>query len=561
MNIISSFITLSKSIDLSTTTRKRSNSTNGPSPRSRSNSNSNPTAEESPRGRGDDVEVVCIDASKRSGFRDEHYEDDKGMAYKAHEADELIAWDHIETPDSAELSSLELKFLIRKGIPDSRKEEVWKAVTGCSEYVKANPNFYSEVLTSVFGAKVPSRIRHLPTFGGIVSPSDHHLVDDAFDVLKRLLCVIATVFPDIEYCPSIPDLVQVCLMFLSEADTFAVVNLLVETSRKNSRHYLNANKKECTVFLLTFNKLIQLHLPRLYKHMSSLGIEGSQAFADVWFSRLFVSYLPYQTMLRVFDIFMNEGNKIFYKVGLAILKLNTESLMHAHCKQQFLRVLQYVTTHLYESDKLIKTAFTFQFSNKHTQKLDKSHGHMIQHIKEPQMPIYYRPRIRHSSSIIDDEQFEVMWAWIPHRYCIQDPVLVFSTERNGFSLHTMIHLCAKSSPLLIIVKSNHNAIFGAYLTDPWVKSAEEQYYGQRESFLWTLEPHAGHWGWTGNNDYFMRTGLDFICVGGGTASGNGLWINDDLDGRSCRCDTFDNPQLDPISEFFHCVAIEVYTFE
>lgn len=43
-------------------------------------------------------------------------------------------------------------------------------------------------------------------------------------------------------------------------------------------------------------------------------------------------------------------------------------------------------------------------------------------------------------------------------------------------------------------------------------------------------------------------------------SGHALWINDEFEGRSTECETFDNPPLEPNSEFFQCVGVEVYGF-
>lgn len=59
-------------------------------------------------------------------------------------------------------------------------------------------------------------------------------------------------------------------------------------------------------------------------------------------------------MLRVFDIFVNEGKKILFKIGLAIIKACSQSLLAATTKAQTLKNLQDAASQLHDSDYLIK---------------------------------------------------------------------------------------------------------------------------------------------------------------------------------------------------------------
>jgi len=291
--------------------------------------------------------------------------------------------------------------------------------------------------------------------------------------------------------------------------------------------------------------------------MMSFGMEISSTFYS-WFSRMFVACLPYHVMLRVFDIFLNEGKKILFKIGLAILKASSTQLLSTTDKAHFKKCLHDAAAQLYDSDYLIKLAFSFQFSHHHSDKLDIVHHHMIHHVKEPNMPIYYRPKITQSSNIIEDEQFEILWSWLPHRVCILDPHLQFSSAIHGFNLNTLLHNCEDVEPSLMLIKTEYGSIFGAFLSDAWVKSdGKPSYHGSRQTFLWSIKPQAHHWTGTGKNDFFMMAGRDFLCVGGGGA-GHGIWMNNELQGRSTSCSTFGNEALEPHAEFFQCVAVEVF---
>ena len=65
---------------------------------------------------------------------------------------------------------------------------------------------YVDALRRAFGDEKPSLFRSYPLFGGIISPSDHFLIEGSEELVKRLLVVIGLEFPSIDYCPCIPDL-------------------------------------------------------------------------------------------------------------------------------------------------------------------------------------------------------------------------------------------------------------------------------------------------------------------------------------------------------------------
>jgi hypothetical protein len=64
--------------------------------------------------------------------------------------------------------------------------KVWKVVSGAFDFLEDNPSFFTDMLKLVFGPKVPTRIRNVPSFGGVISPSDHFLSLDGFNIFFAL---------------------------------------------------------------------------------------------------------------------------------------------------------------------------------------------------------------------------------------------------------------------------------------------------------------------------------------------------------------------------------------
>jgi len=376
-----------------------------------------------------------------------------------------------------------------------------------------------------------------------------------------MLCIIAMSFPNLEYCPALPDIIIICLMFLSEEETGAMLHVMIDSSKKFPMYYFNTSVKELAQFTLSFDRLISRHLWSMHKHITRIGLDGAKDIAEPWFCRMFVSYLPYQTVLRVFDVYINQGSKILYKTGLAILYLFSDKLCATSSKHQFLKVLNKCTHHLFDADLLIKTAFKFRMKD-HLHRLDKRAIKMIASINEPLLPVYYRPKTPLISHTMQDDQYEILWSWVPRRFCIQDPVLVFSTNLHGCSLSTFYHMCSNVSPSILTIRTKKGQIFGAYLSDPWIPNKGERpvYYSDGECFVFSLAPTINHWTWTKENEYFMLAAHDHIAVGGG--SGCALWLDHSFDFcMSSGSETFRNPPLDSESEFLGSVTVEVFGFQ
>ena len=59
--------------------------------------------------------------------------------------------------------------------------------------------------------------------------------------------------------------------------------------------------------------------PNAYKHLKAQGIEPILYMTE-WFLCAFTRTLPWPTVLRIWDMFMCEGIKVLFKVGLVLLK-------------------------------------------------------------------------------------------------------------------------------------------------------------------------------------------------------------------------------------------------
>ena len=71
------------------------------------------------------------------------------------------------------------------------------------------------------------------------------------------------------------------------------------------------------------------------------------------------------------------------------------------------------------------------------------------------------PHVTESSEIIKDEQFEIIWEWLPSIYRIADPSLVFRSSTDGYFLQNLYNKLKNidKKPMLVLVKTNEDIVF------------------------------------------------------------------------------------------------------
>jgi len=70
------------------------------------------------------------------------------------------------------------------------------------------------------------------------------------------------------------------------------------------------------------------------------------------------------------------------------------------------------------------------------------------------------PHIEEGSEFFGDEQFEVIWEWLPSIWRISDPVLIFKTSRDGYHL-PCLHAQLKqyeNKPMIILIKTAEDIV-------------------------------------------------------------------------------------------------------
>lgn len=164
----------------------------------------------------------------------------------------------------------------------------------------------------------------------------------------------------------------------------------------------------------------------------------------------------------------------------------------------------------------------------------------------------YVPPMSEPSALMEAHHMVGLAAEVPMRYRQSTWRLVYSTQRDGISMQTLLRNAKGKSPTVLVVRDMGRAVFGAYCSEPWRLSP--RYYGTGETFVFQLAPQEVLWHWWAKrmtlqqNDFFMWGSTEALAVGG--AGGYALWLDAELaNGISRPSLTFGNTSLSSAEEF------------
>ncbi|GBF97371.1 hypothetical protein Rsub_11018 [Raphidocelis subcapitata] len=160
------------------------------------------------------------------------------------------------------------------------------------------------------------------------------------------------------------------------------------------------------------------------------------------------------------------------------------------------------------------------------------------------------PQFSQPSALLTPADAQSIAAALPPLHRFAPWRLVYSSSRDGTSLHTLLRKAAGAAPTLLIVRDCEGGLFGAYAAEAW--HVAPRFYGTGETFVFSLAPHRAVWPWVQAkglpNDFFQFVGQDGLGVGG---SGHwAIFLDDDLlHGSSGECATFASPPLGGAEDF------------
>ncbi|RCH93346.1 hypothetical protein CU098_002570, partial [Rhizopus stolonifer] len=226
--------------------------------------------------------------------------------------------------------------LVRVGLPNALRGEIWEATSGAMYLRFANEGVYQDILNQYQGQSSTSTEeiekdlnRSLPEYAGYQS-------SEGINRLRRVLTAYAWKNPELGYCQAMNIVTSALLIYATEEQAFWLLHVLVD---RMCPGYYSTSMYGALLDQIVFEKLVEKTMPILWEHFKKTDVELSIACLP-WFLSLYVNSMPLEFAVRVLDILFMEGPRILFQIGLAILKINSEELLCTRDDGAFLDILK-----------------------------------------------------------------------------------------------------------------------------------------------------------------------------------------------------------------------------
>eukprot|EP01012_Entosiphon_sulcatum_P049747 TRINITY_DN6843_c0_g1_i1.p1 TRINITY_DN6843_c0_g1~~TRINITY_DN6843_c0_g1_i1.p1 ORF type:complete len:622 (-),score=70.75 TRINITY_DN6843_c0_g1_i1:23-1888(-) len=430
-----------------------------------------------------------------------------------------------------------LKPHLRCGVPNAFRADLWQHAVHASELLTERPRLFKHALLATFpwiqdvdGDTYAERLsgfapRLVPYFGGPEPFKVIPLTESGIRFAKVLLCMAAQNHADVDYCPCLPTIVAVLLLYLPEHTAYSVLRCLLKTSQK-AVHVLSVvqktpqapsfhphyplSKKGEQLLALTFAVLVRRKLlVAITRNLIHLQPDLTVVF-QYWCSTLFTTVLPLSAALRIFDIFLFEGVKVLFRVGIAIIK----HFNYAQCgtKEELMAALMRPLE--IDPTEIFASAFSLHLRRQEISDIidglrqgAAASAGFLQATNVYRDGLYFRPAIRESSSILSTaDDWEILFSYLPASVA---PAfyIAFSTVQHGFSLSSLYSNCRGIGSAILLIKalphkdtalatySANPVVFGAVLSHP--PTITNAWYGNSNCVLFVLRPVERKFSWSG----------------------------------------------------------------
>eukprot|EP01119_Soliformovum_irregulare_P023401 TRINITY_DN8163_c0_g1_i4.p1 TRINITY_DN8163_c0_g1~~TRINITY_DN8163_c0_g1_i4.p1 ORF type:complete len:1110 (-),score=273.11 TRINITY_DN8163_c0_g1_i4:85-3414(-) len=217
----------------------------------------------------------------------------------------------------------QLNSLIKRGVPDSYRGEIWSFCSGASAKKLVNPNYYRRMLEKMATEVSPLKDEIERDLHRSCPEHEFFKTERGVSSLRNVLVAYAGRNPEIGYCQAMNIISSYLLIYMKEEDAFWVLSTVCEDLVVDVYH---RSLVGTIVDEKVIDTLVGKFLPDLNAHLKKLGAPLGMV-AQPWFLCLYIGYTPFQISLRILDWFFYRGNNSLFCIALAILKMKEEELL------------------------------------------------------------------------------------------------------------------------------------------------------------------------------------------------------------------------------------------
>lgn len=289
-------------------------------------------------------------------------------------------WPHSEN-DSSSLDEMyenwlrvvknrKLKSRIRKGIPPEYRRKVWVHASGSRKLRLKHKGIYEQILATGEEHEdarcIRADIKRTYTMHVLFKEENSAMHQSLFHVLNAY----ALYNTDAGYVSGLSFVAAFLLMQAEEVDVFWMLHSLLESEKYQMKDVWRQAMPGIRLRHFQFDRLLERFIPDVARHLQDNDVPCT-LYCSRWFISLFSSTnVSTKILLRMWDIYLNEGNKAIFRFGLAIFITFQDALLQAEYGE-IMSILRNRVSELTES--FIESAVNIRITRATLQSLQKEY--------------------------------------------------------------------------------------------------------------------------------------------------------------------------------------------
>ncbi|XP_046353956.1 USP6 N-terminal-like protein isoform X2 [Haliotis rufescens] len=211
---------------------------------------------------------------------------------------------------------------IYKGIPDRLRGEVWSRILNITKIKAEQDGVYRRMRDRA--RRTSTHIRQIDldvnrTYRNHIMFRERYGVKQ--QALFHVLAAYSVYNTELGYCQGMSEIAALLLMYLNEEEAFWGLSQLFVTERHTVHGFFIHGFPKLLRFQEHHDVVLKKFLPKIRKHLERNEIYPT-LYTIKWFLQCFLDRTPFHLTLRLWDVWMLEGDRVLTGMSYCIVKMH-----------------------------------------------------------------------------------------------------------------------------------------------------------------------------------------------------------------------------------------------